>query len=190
MPIKHPHLKLTRLTDAIPAWTGDIVPDDLFAICQQVHDGGGRLVALWGSDARQQNRGFMLHVVLVNETGMVCLNVQLSAEQPVYPDISRIFPAANRMQRAAYDMLGIYAHEGHDHRKWLRHAAWHSGSFPLRKDFDGSSHRNAPHLNPLDETTSHSTRPQTTAAKSLVIPLAGEGIEESASQMLAMSKEF
>ena len=29
--------------------------------------------------------------------------------------------------------------------------------------------------NPLDETTSHSTRLQTTAAKSLVIPQAGEG---------------
>jgi Ni,Fe-hydrogenase III large subunit/Ni,Fe-hydrogenase III component G len=139
MPIKHSNLKLTRLTDAIPAWTGEIAPDDLHEICQQVRDGGGRLVALWGSDARQQKRGFMLHVVLVNETGLVCLNALLSAEQPVYPDISQIFPAANRMQRAAYDLLGIYAHEGHDHRKWLRHGAWHSGSFPLRKDFDAAA---------------------------------------------------
>ena len=81
----------------------------------------------------------MLHVVLINETGMVCLNVQLAAEQPVYPDISQIFPAANRMQRATYDLLGIYAQEGHDHRKWLRHGAWHSGSFPLRKDFDAAA---------------------------------------------------
>ena len=32
---------------------------------------------------------------------------------------------------------------------------------------------------PLDETTSHSTRLQTTAAKSLVIPQAGEGANES-----------
>ncbi|MFZ2163468.1 MAG: NADH-quinone oxidoreductase subunit C [Sideroxyarcus sp.] len=137
MPIKHPNLKLTRLTDALPAWTGEIGPDDLHEICQQVRDGGGRLVALWGSDARP--RGFMLHVVLINETGMVCLNALLSAEQPVYPDLSQIFPAANRMQRAAYDLLGIYAQEGHDHRKWLRHGAWHSGSFPLRKDFDAAA---------------------------------------------------
>ena len=141
MPIKHPNLRLTRLTDAIPAWTGDIAPDDLHEICRQVHDGGGRLVALWGSDARQRGRGFVLHVVLINETGMVCLNVTLSAEQPVYPDISQIFPAANRMQRATYDLLGIYAQEGHDHRKWLRHGAWHSGSFPLRKDFDAAASR-------------------------------------------------
>jgi Ni,Fe-hydrogenase III large subunit/Ni,Fe-hydrogenase III component G len=139
MPIKHPDLKLTRLTDALPAWTGDIMPDALPEICQQVHDGGGRLVALWGSDGRLHGGGFMLHVVLINETGMVCLNVKLPAEQPAYPDIGRIFPAASRMQRATYDLLGIYAHEGHDRRKWLRHAAWHSGSFPLRKDFDAAS---------------------------------------------------
>ncbi|OIR11633.1 formate hydrogenlyase subunit 5 precursor [mine drainage metagenome] len=150
MPIKHPNLKLSRLTDALPAWTGDISPDDLHEICRQVHDGGGRLVALWGSDARLQSGGFKLHLVLVNETGMVCLNVTLSAEQPMYPDISQIFPAANRMQRATYDLLGIYAQEGHDHRKWLRHGAWHSGSFPLRKDFDAAASR-IPHPNPPPE---------------------------------------
>jgi phenylalanyl-tRNA synthetase beta chain len=40
----------------------------------------------------------------------------------------------------------------------------------LRFDFT-----TVPHPNPLDETTSHSTRLQTTAAKSLVTPQAGEG---------------
>src|SRR5512141_2350473 len=144
MPIKHPNLKLTRLTDALPAWTGEVSSDDLHEICQQVHDGGGRLVALWGSDARREkDRGFKLHLVLINEAGLVCLNVPLHAEHPSYPDLSAIFPAANRMQRAAYDLLGIYAQEGHDHRKWLRHGAWHSGSFPLRKDFDAAASRTA-----------------------------------------------
>src|SRR5512138_897934 len=114
MPIKHPNLKLRRLTDALPAWAGEIAAEDMGSICQQVHDGGGRLVALWGSDVRQQGRGYLLHVVLVNETGMVCFDVPLAAEHPNYPDISRIFPAASRMQRAAYDLLGIYAHDGHD----------------------------------------------------------------------------
>ncbi len=139
MPIQHPNLQLTRMTDAVPAWSGEIAPHDLRTICQQVREGGGRLVALWGSDARQQGNGFMLHVTLMTGNGLVCLNIKLSEEQPVYPDISRIFPAANRMQRAAYDMLGIYAQEGHDHRKWLRHGAWRSGSFPLRKDFDAAA---------------------------------------------------
>jgi len=139
MPIKHPNLKLARLTDAVPAWSGEIAPEYLFELCELVRDGGGRLVALWGSDVRQQPRGFMLHVTLMNESGLVCLNVPLPAEHPEYPDISRIFPSANRMQRAVYDLLGIYAKEGQDHRKWLRHGAWHGGSFPLRKDFDAAA---------------------------------------------------
>ena len=37
----------------------------------------------------------------------------------------------------------------------------------------------APLPNPLGKTTSHSTRLQTTVAKSLVIPQAGEGANES-----------
>jgi Ni,Fe-hydrogenase III large subunit/Ni,Fe-hydrogenase III component G len=136
MPITHPNLHLTQLAGAIPAWLGEIKPDDLQPICQNVRDGGGRLVALWGSDTREQGKGYTLHIALVNETGLICLSVPLPAGQPGYPDVSQIFPVANRMQRAAYDLLGIYAHEGHDHRKWLRHGAWHGGSFPLRKDFD------------------------------------------------------
>ena len=41
-----------------------------------------------------------------------------------YPDIAAIFPAAERMQRAAFDLLGIAAIGAEDRRKWLRHAAW------------------------------------------------------------------
>ncbi len=139
MPIDHPNLHLTPLAGAIPAWRGEIRPDDLPPICRNVADSGGRLVALWGSDKRGEGKGFALHVALVDESGLICLGMALDAGQPVYPDISRTFPAAGRMQRAAYDLLGIYAHEGQDHRKWVRHGAWHG--FPLRKDFDAARSR-------------------------------------------------
>ena len=141
MPITHPDLHLTRLAGAIPAWSGGIEPGNLQPICQNVQDGGGRLVALWGSDQRETGKEYALHLALVTEKGLVCLNVPLLAEQPAYPDVSKIFPVAERMQRAAYDLLGIFAHEGHDPRKWLRHGAWHGGSFPLRKDFAAAQSR-------------------------------------------------
>jgi Ni,Fe-hydrogenase III large subunit len=49
------------------------------------------------------------------------------------------------MQRAAYDLVGVHAEGGADHRKWLRHGAWPAGTFPLRKDFDASArHEPAP----------------------------------------------
>src|SRR3989338_5985279 len=101
MPITHPDLHLTRLNGAIPAWLGEIRPGNLPPICQSVADGGGRLVALWGSDTRLpllqagkaanelrrefQVNGFALHVALVNEAGLICLSMALDAEQPVYP---------------------------------------------------------------------------------------------------------
>ncbi len=141
MPITHPNLHLTQLAGPIPSWLGKIEPGDLLPICNNVHDGGGRLVALWGSDDRAQGNGYVLHIALVNEAGLICLSVPLPAGQPGYPDVSSIFPVANRMQRAAYDLLGIYTHAGQDHRKWLRHGAWHGGSFPLRKDFDAAQCR-------------------------------------------------
>ena len=154
MPITHPNLHLNRLDGAIPAWLGEISPDDLLPICQNVSDGGGRLLALWGSDVRDQGNGFALHVSLVNEAGLICLSMALDTAQPVYPDISRIFPAVARMQRAAYDLLGIYAQESQDHRKWIRHGAWHG--FPLRKDF--VNHQTHPHPN-LPPMPSHQSSP-------------------------------
>jgi Ni,Fe-hydrogenase III large subunit/Ni,Fe-hydrogenase III component G len=149
MPISHPGLQLTRLSDALPAWHGVIAQHDLQVICQRVRDGGGRLIALWGSDARAQGGGYALHISLINEQGLLCLTLPLPADQPAYPDISQIYPAANRMQRAAYDLLGICAQAAADQRKWLRHAAWDSASFPLRKDFHTVASRVSPLLNPL-----------------------------------------
>jgi Ni,Fe-hydrogenase III large subunit/Ni,Fe-hydrogenase III component G len=140
MPIQHPGLQLTPMFSAAPAWQGNIGQEDLQPICRSVRNSGGRLVALWGSDQRASSLGFVLHLVLINETGLICLHLPMPAEQPAYPDISEIFPAAGRMQRATYDMLGI-VHDGKDHRQWLRHAAWSSGSFPLRKDFDAFQSR-------------------------------------------------
>ncbi len=162
MPIKHPHLHLERMHGAIPAWRGEIAAYDLQKICRDVRDGGGRLLAMWGSDERTpegsappcRGRGFALHVLLVNATGMVCLNVSLPSEQPSYPDLSQIFPAANRMQRAVYDLLGIVALDARDPRKWLRHAAWSGDSFPLRKDFISGDPSSSPHLNPPPPTES------------------------------------
>ncbi len=140
MPITHPNLHLSKLRGAIPAWSGKIGSADLLSICRNVQDGGGRLVALWGSDERLHGAGYALHLALVTEKGLICLILPLPVARPGYPDISGIYLAAERMQRAAYDLLGIYP-EGKEHRKWLRHGAWHSGCFPLRKDFDAASSR-------------------------------------------------
>ncbi len=128
-----------RLPGAMPIWHGTVNAIQFRNLCEQVERGGGKLVALWGSDELARDAGYALHVSLVTATGMLCLTLPLASERPAYPDISDLFPGANRMQRAAADLLGLHATGADDHRKWIRHGSWPSSVHPLRKNFDGNT---------------------------------------------------
>jgi Ni,Fe-hydrogenase III large subunit/Ni,Fe-hydrogenase III component G len=123
-----------RLPGALPAWHAST--QDLRTIAEKARAQKARLVALWASDERTR---FSLHVAFGLRAGLLWLTVPLEREQPRYPGIADLFPAASRMQRAAYDLVGVHAQGGADHRKWLRHGAWPAGQFPLRKDFEVTS---------------------------------------------------
>ncbi len=97
-----------------------------------------RLVALWASDERDRGRGYCLRVALADDEGLTVLEHTLPDTGGQYSDIATIFPAANRMQRAAFDLVGIAA-DGDDERPWLRHASWPIERFPLRRDFQASA---------------------------------------------------
>ncbi|MDP2811816.1 MAG: NADH-quinone oxidoreductase subunit C [Rhodocyclaceae bacterium] len=128
-----------------PVWAGQ-APDGeaLQAFAVAVHRHNGRLAAIWGSDERECHGGFRLNCVFGIDAGHVWVSLDLPADNPVYPDLAGIFPAANRMQRATRDMVGI-AFEGGDRRPWLRHGAWPVDWYPLRHDAtDPSSFINTP----------------------------------------------
>jgi Ni,Fe-hydrogenase III large subunit/Ni,Fe-hydrogenase III component G len=114
----------------------------LLGFARIVKAGGGRFVSLWGSDERDRGRGFTLHVAFGLADGLAVVTVALPAEAPEYPDLAELFPAANRLQRAVYDLLGLRAHgagvDNADRRPWLRHANWPADFFPLRRDCDAS----------------------------------------------------
>jgi Ni,Fe-hydrogenase III large subunit/Ni,Fe-hydrogenase III component G len=122
-----------RLPGALAAWHATIL--DLRSVAQKARAQRGRLVALWASDERT---GFSLHVAFGLRAGLLWVTLPLERAHPRYAGIADLFPAASRMQRAAYDLTGVHAEGGADHRKWLRHGAWPGGAFPLRKDFDGA----------------------------------------------------
>ncbi|MGP1677244.1 MAG: hydrogenase large subunit [Burkholderiales bacterium] len=126
-------LQLTELPGAVPAWRADASAQALPDICQAVKDQGGRLAALWGTDEQDLGLGYTLHLALANPGGMLWLRSALPADRPQYPDLSPIFYPAQRMQRAARDLLGIDA-DSADRRPWLRHAAWQDKDHPLRRD--------------------------------------------------------
>jgi Ni,Fe-hydrogenase III large subunit/Ni,Fe-hydrogenase III component G len=130
----------------MPVYRAEVDAAQWTGVCRQVAEQGGRLVALWGSDDRQDGRGYAVHAALATRDGLVVVSLPLAGTD--YPDVSPVFPWAGRMQRATFDLLGLSA-VGADRRKWLRHAAWKEDEFPLRKDFRPS------HESPV---TSHAPR--------------------------------
>ncbi|MBI2510305.1 MAG: NADH-quinone oxidoreductase subunit C, partial [Betaproteobacteria bacterium] len=131
----------------------------------------GRLVALWGADNDDRGRGCAVHAALTVQSGLLAITLPLHRGEG-YPDISDIFPAANRMQRAAFDLLGISAAGADDRRKWLRHTAWRADEFPLRKDFN-SSHASS--------VTPHQSRPishESVPDDYPFVRVEGEGVHE------------
>ena len=127
------NLQFARLRGAARVFRADVNAIEWITACRQVNERGGRLVALWGSERAP---GFAVHAALADADGLLVLILPVPQDRPSYPGIEGIFPVAGRMQRAAYDMLGIEAQGDDDRRPWLRHAAWPSDKFPLRDDFD------------------------------------------------------
>ena len=129
-------LELTQVCGVMPVWQGRVNAQQWRTTCQQVSDKGGRLVALWGTDDRDRGAGFAVCAALAVQSGLLVMKLPLGGLG--FPDVSDIFRAANRMQRAVYDLFGVGAENAADRRKWLRHAAWPADAFPLRKDFVSS----------------------------------------------------
>jgi len=135
-------LELSPLSGAMPVWHARRAEARQWrTACRQVRDKGGRLVALWSTDNSDRGEGYAVHAALTVHSGLLVLTLPL-LNGGRYPDISDIFPAANRMQRAACDLMGVSAEDAADSRKnaadsrkWLRHAAWPGDVFPLRKNF-------------------------------------------------------
>jgi Ni,Fe-hydrogenase III large subunit/Ni,Fe-hydrogenase III component G len=98
---------------------------------------GQRLVALWGTDRRDLGEGFVMQVAYAAQDGLVWLRLPVVDTRAEFPDLSVHFPAAGRMQRAVFDLLGVRARGAEDDRPWLRHGAWSADFFPLRRDSDG-----------------------------------------------------
>ncbi len=114
---------------AADAWLDQLV---------QARAAGARLGALWASDAQASEGVYRVCAVLQQGRALDWLELALPAGGPLdYPDISGLFPAAGRMQRAAHDLLGVRATAA-DQRPWLRHA-WPEGLFPLRTAAPGDT---------------------------------------------------
>src|SRR5258708_1375291 len=123
----------TPLPGAAPVWRGTVNASEWQETAQVVLTQGGRLIAIWGSDWRSRGAAYAVHASYATQAGLLWITLPV---QSTFPDLSDLFPVANRMQRALSDMLGIAAEGTCDPRPWLRHSAWPRHAHPLRHDFD------------------------------------------------------
>ena len=123
------------LPGAVPASHARVAAAQWIEAARLVREAGNRIVALWGADHRDLDGAFSIFAAYAVKEGLCVVELPLEGAQPSYPDLSGLFPAAGRMQRAVYDLLGIVAEGADDRRAWLRHGAWPEGAYPLRRDF-------------------------------------------------------
>src|SRR5690606_18802149 len=68
-------------------------------------DSGARLLALWTTPAIAASA--VVRAALLGATSVSILELELPGDDEPYPGLEVIFPAASRMQRAAFDLTGI-----------------------------------------------------------------------------------
>ncbi len=119
----------------VPARRCPVNAMGLLSSCRVAWEQGAHLVALWASDDSDRERGYTLSVVVQDADGLVMFEHTLPTGDSTYPDLAVVFPAANRMQRAAFDLVGI-ASEAEDQRPWAWQASWPIDRYPLRRGFE------------------------------------------------------
>ncbi|MGE0560105.1 MAG: NADH-quinone oxidoreductase subunit C [Burkholderiales bacterium] len=126
-------IEFSAVPGVVPALRATVDAVQWSTAARRIALDGGRLVALWGEDGTDIGQGQAVLVAYAASGGLLLL--QLPVSDGSFPDVSDVFPAAARMQRAVRDLSGFAAAGAADARQWLRHGAWPAGQFPLRKDF-------------------------------------------------------
>jgi Ni,Fe-hydrogenase III large subunit/Ni,Fe-hydrogenase III component G len=136
-------VEFAALQAPVPVWYGQVSQQEWLTAAVVVRDGGGRLLALWAGDAIEciatnidpvSTTSIFVAYITLEGVFWLATSPVLKGDRLVYPDLAEIFPAANRMQRAAADLTGACADGARDTRPWFNHGAWPSNHFPLRQD--------------------------------------------------------
>lgn len=129
-------IPLKALPGAVPMYMADVEPRDWVRMAQAIRAEGGLLISLWGTDRRPLDDRYVVSAAYCIAEGLLWLRLT-AGEQDGYPDLSGVFPAAVRMQRAVFDLLGIPARDADDTRPWINHGRWPRDYFPLRQQTTG-----------------------------------------------------
>jgi Ni,Fe-hydrogenase III large subunit/Ni,Fe-hydrogenase III component G len=129
-------LAITALSAPLPMGYAQVTPEQWLQAAHAVQHAGGRLIALWAGPANAHDahpKPECMYAAYATQAGAFWLAVPLTSSKlgQMYPDLSALFPAAARMQRAARDLSGVQATDFDDARPWLNHGAWSADQPPL-----------------------------------------------------------
>ena len=130
----------TQMPGNIPSSRLCVDREQWLEVANAMHEAGALLLSLWGTDDRDRDRCFAVYAAYLLPDTLLVVEYPIQVKTaPRYPNIATLFPAALRMQRCVYDMLGIGVDERNaDTRGWLCHGSWPEKFFPLRRKVDGS----------------------------------------------------
>jgi Ni,Fe-hydrogenase III large subunit/NADH:ubiquinone oxidoreductase subunit C len=98
---------------------------------------GFRWSGLW---LREIDGGFEAFCCLAADGRYLVMRSRF-AENERLPSHAPIYPAADRPERHAHDLLGVSFDNQPDTRRWTRHLAWSDKEFPLRETFPATAAR-------------------------------------------------
>ena len=131
MPMRALSLDLRRLPGELPVMRARVDAGQWRNAAHATAQAGGRLLALWAGDRGSAAApAAWVAAAYATPQALVWLELPLPPGHR-YPDVSRFFPCAARMQRTAADLVGVQSDGFEDRRPWLAHGAWPADWFPL-----------------------------------------------------------
>ena len=124
-------LELQRLRAPLPIWHAAVDRGAWSTAARAVAQRGGRMVSMWGVD-RGGSAGVAACAAYALPEGLVWVELAIADADVGFPDLSRAFACAARMQRAMADLSGLQAQGSTDTRPWLAHGLWGAGPAPLK----------------------------------------------------------
>lgn len=115
-----------------PAWRATVEADQWASVARTMHGDRARLLALWGSERSGDAARIEVLAAYLDHEGLRVAELEVPVEAATIPSIADVYPAAEHMERALHDLLGVRADSG-DARPWLRHSSWPAHFHPLRR---------------------------------------------------------
>jgi Ni,Fe-hydrogenase III large subunit/NADH:ubiquinone oxidoreductase subunit C len=95
-----------------------------------------RFASIW---AQEKFDHFEVNAVFEHAGSYLLLRTQTELAKPTIASITPLYPAADRLERHAHDLLSIVFTDHPNFQRWTRHKAWSENEFPLRHDFVDSA---------------------------------------------------